>query len=177
MTNHALIPLTFEGITAVDPAADDQTRREFRRSLGQFATGVTVMTTLAGDGIRVGMTVNSFNSLSLDPPLILWSIANTTPAFKCFQLHDPFAVNILAAGQEGWARQMATSGGDKFQDVSLMDGRGGVPLLEGCVVYFECDVWARYPGGDHDIIVGHVKRVLSTGKDPLLFHNGAFRSF
>ncbi len=177
MTSQSINPLSFEGINAVDPTSDDEARREFRRSLGQFATGVTVMTTLNPEGVRVGMTVNSFNSLSLDPPLILWSIAKTTPAFNYFQSQDAFAVNILASGQEEWARQMAKSGADKFQNVSLMDGRRGVPLLEGCVVYFECDVWARYPGGDHDIIVGHVKRVLNTGKDPLLFHNGTFRSF
>ncbi|MBL8629445.1 MAG: flavin reductase family protein [Rhodospirillaceae bacterium] len=177
MTNQAIKPLVFEGITAVDPAADEAARREFRRCLGQFATGVTVMTTMTPDSARVGMTVNSFNSLSLDPPLILWSIANTTPAFQCFQPQDPFAVNVLASGQETWARQMARSGADKFQDISVLDGRRGIPLLHGCVAYLECDVWARYPGGDHDIIVGHVKRMLNTGKDPLLFHNGAFRSF
>ncbi|MBL8643022.1 MAG: flavin reductase family protein [Rhodospirillaceae bacterium] len=177
VTNQALNPLVSEGVTAVDPTADDQARREFRRCLGQFATGVTVMTSLTAQGVRVGLTVNSFNSLSLDPPLILWSIANTTPAFKCFQLHDAFAVNVLASGQEGWARQMAQSANDKFQNIGVIEGRRGVPLLEACVAYLECDVWARYPGGDHDIIVGHVKRVLNTGKEPLLFHNGAFRSF
>jgi 3-hydroxy-9,10-secoandrosta-1,3,5(10)-triene-9,17-dione monooxygenase reductase component len=177
VTNQPIKPLIFEGITAIDPSTDEASRREFRRCLGQFATGVTVMTTLSPEGVRMGMTVNSFNSLSLDPALILWSIANTTHAFTLFQVGQPFAVNVLAKGQEAWALQMARSGADRFQNVSVMDGRGGVPLLEGCVAYLECDVWARYPGGDHDIIVGHVKRMLNTAKEPLLFHNGAFRSF
>lgn len=164
-------------MSGIDPALDEAARREFRRTLGQFATGVTVMTTIGGDGERIGMTVSSFNSLSLDPPLILWSIANITPAFKYFQLNDPFAVNVLASGQENWARQMAQSAPDKFRDIDIRSGRHDVPLIEGCVAYLECDVWARYPGGDHDIVVGHVKRVHNTGKAPLLFHNGAFRSF
>jgi flavin reductase (DIM6/NTAB) family NADH-FMN oxidoreductase RutF len=123
------------------------------------------------------MTVNSFNSLSLDPPLILWSIAKTTPAFGNFQLQDAFAVNVLSSEQETHARQMAQSGSDKFRDMTIRQGLRGVPLLEGCVAYLECDVWARYPGGDHDIVVGHVQRIHNTGKAPLLFHDGSFRSF
>jgi len=177
VTNQAVSLAPDEAFSEVDPAASEGARKVFRKTLGQFATGVTVMTTLGPGGERVGLTVSSFNSLSLDPPLILWSIANTTTAFKCFQLGDPFAVNVLSAGQESQARQMAQSAVDKFRDVGIKDGRLGVPLVEGCVAYMECDVWARYPGGDHDIIVGHVKRVLNTGKDPLLFHNGTFRSF
>lgn len=161
----------------VDPSVDENARRAFRRTLGQFATGVTVMTTLGPGGERVGMTVSSFNSLSLDPPLILWSIANTTPAFRHFQVKDPFCVNVLSAGQEAWARQMAQSAIDKFSGIDCKDGRQGVPVIEGCVAHLECDVWARYPGGDHDIVVGHVQRVYNTEKAPLLFHNGAFRSF
>lgn len=177
MTNQALNTTNAPEPAGVDPAADEGARREFRRTLGQFATGVTIMTALTPERDRVGMTVNSFNSLSLDPPLILWSIANTTPAFKQFQLNDPFAVNVLSAGQETLARQMAQSATDKFRDIGVLNGRGAVPLIEGCVAYMECDVWARYPGGDHDIIVGHVRRVFNTGKEPLLFHNGTFRSF
>lgn len=161
----------------VDPSASEGARREFRKTLGQFATGVTVVTTLNGALERVGMTVSSFNSLSLDPPLILWSITKTTPAFACFQLRDAFAVNVMAAEQESWARQMAQSGTDKFIGVDVREGLRGVPLIEGCVAHMECDVWARYPGGDHDIIVGHVRRISSTLKAPLLFHDGAFRSF
>lgn len=163
--------------SGLNMAGDDASRREFRKTLGQFATGVTVMTTLSDSADRVGMTVNSFSSLSLDPPLILWSIANTTPAFGQFKLNDAFAVNVLSDDQEEWAKQMAQSGSDKFRGMTIRQGLRGVPLLEGCVAYLECDVWARYPGGDHDIIVGQVRRIENSGKSPLLFHNGAFRSF
>jgi flavin reductase (DIM6/NTAB) family NADH-FMN oxidoreductase RutF len=177
VSHTALSPAYSSDSGGVDPAASEEARREFRRTLGQFATGVTVMTTLGRTGERVGLTVNSFNSLSLDPPLILWSIANTTPAFGCFQLKDAFAVNVLSSEQEAWARQMAQSSSDKFRGVAVHEGLHGVPLIDDCVAYLECDVWARYPGGDHDIIVGYVKRIRNTGKAPLLFHDGAFRSF
>ncbi len=177
MTEQAFNPTPPYGISGVDPAADEAARREFRKTLGQFATGVTVMTTLGQSAERVGMTVNSFNSLSLEPPLVLWSIAKTTPAFACFQMQDAFAVNVLSAEQEALARQMAQSGSHKFDGVDVRAGLGGVPLIEGCVVHLECNVWARYPGGDHDIIVGRVKQIFNTGKPPLLFHNGDFRSF
>jgi flavin reductase (DIM6/NTAB) family NADH-FMN oxidoreductase RutF len=177
LAHHALKPLSIAGVQGRDPTENDAAQREFRKTLGQFATGVTVMTTLSPTTQRVGMTVNSFNSLSLDPPLILWSIARTTPAFGYFRLGDPFAVNVLSQDQEALARQMAQSTEDKFKGVSLHEGHRGVPLLDGCIAHLECDVWARYPGGDHDIVVGHVRRMFNFGKAPLLFHGGAFRSF
>jgi flavin reductase (DIM6/NTAB) family NADH-FMN oxidoreductase RutF len=176
VTKPALDAISNQGLVAVDPSTTDG-RREFRKTLGQFATGVTVVTTLGPKAEHVGMTVSSFNSLSLDPPLILWSIAKTTATFGCFQLQDAFAVNVMAAEQEAWSRQMAQSATDKFKGVDIRLGLRGVPLIEGCVAHMECDVWARYPGGDHDIIVGHVRRMSNTGKAPLLFHDGAFRSF
>ena len=177
MTNQPAEVQQSQGLSGVDPSADEGARRQFRKTLGQFATGVTVVTTLNAASERVGMTVSSFNSLSLDPPLILWSIAETTPAFACFQMQDAFAVNVMSVEQEFWARQMAQSTTDKFIGVDVRDGLRGVPLIEGCVAHMECDVWARYPGGDHDIVVGLVKRISSVAKAPLLFHNGAFRSF
>jgi flavin reductase (DIM6/NTAB) family NADH-FMN oxidoreductase RutF len=177
VTNQAVEAPSDRAVASVDLATEDTARREFRKTLGQFATGVTVMTALSRQAERIGMTVNSFSSLSLDPPLILWSIAKATPAFGNFQLQDAFAVNVLSSEQEVWARQMAQSGSDKFRDMTIRQGLRGVPLLEGCVAYLECDVWARYPGGDHDIVVGYVRRIHNTGKAPLLFHDGTFRSF
>lgn len=165
-----------DGAAGIDPAAGADAQREFRRTLGQFATGVTAMTTRAPTGAPVGMTVSSFNSLSLDPPLILWSIARTTPSFVFFQVGDTFAVNVLSADQEAVARRLATSSPDKFDGISARNGLGGVPLIDGCIAYLECTVWARYPGGDHDIIVGRVQRIFNIGKAPLLFHGGEFRS-
>lgn len=168
--------LIIEGVTGIDPAADEGARRRFRDTLGQFATGVTVMTTIASSGSHVGITVSSFNSLSLDPPLILWSIADTSTCHGYFKVGDPFAVNVLAEDQEALAVKFAKTGGDKFQGVNMLTGLGGIPLIGGCVVYFECRVEARYPGGDHDIIVGRVRRIFNVGKAPLLFHGGALRS-
>lgn len=169
--------LTIGGEAGFDPSYDDESRLAFRNALGQFCTGVTAITTLAPDGAHVGITVSSFNSLSLDPPLILWSIANTTPSFACFQPDDPFVVNVLAADQESLAMQFAQSGSDqKFDGITTFQGLRGVPIIDGCVAYLECEVDARYPGGDHDIIVGRVRRIFNLRKAPLLFHGGAFHT-
>jgi len=170
------LDLLIEGRAGVDPSGSEDARREFRNTLGHFATGVTCMTTLSPKGEPVGITVSSFNSLSLDPPLILWSIAQYSASFACFQVGDPFAVNVLSAEQEPLATQFALAGGDKFGGVSVHEGLGGVPLIADCVVYLECTVEARYPGGDHDIIVGRVRRIFNIGKAPLLFHVGALRT-
>ena len=168
--------LIIEGVTGIDPAADEGARRQFRDTLGQFATGVTIMTTVASSGAYIGITVSSFNSLSLDPPLILWSIADTSSCHGYFKVGDSFGVNVLAEDQESLAVNFSKTGGDKFQGVQMSTGLSGVPLIGGCVVYFECCVEARYPGGDHDIIVGRVRRIFNVGKAPLLFHGGALRT-
>ena len=169
--------LLIEGNAGIDPCGSDEARRHFRNTLGHFATGVTCMTTLSPTREPVGITVSSFNSLSLDPPLILWSIAASGASFPAFQVGDPFAVNVLSAEQEALAMRFAKAGGDKFGGVEVHNGLDGVPLIAGCVVYFECTVAARYPGGDHDIIVGRVRRIFNIGKTPLLFHGGALRTF
>ena len=167
--------LTIGGEAGFDPAASVESQTAFRNALGQFCTGVTAITTIAPDGEQVGITVNSFNSLSLDPPLILWSIANSTPSFTCFQENDPFVVNVLAADQESLAMQFAQTGSDtKFDGVKTHAGLRDVPIIDGCVAYLECEVDARHPGGDHDIIVGRVRRIFNLRKAPLLFHGGNF---
>ena len=169
------LDLTIGGEAGFDPAADDNARTAFRNALGQFCTGVTAITTVAPDGELIGITVNSFNSLSLTPPLILWSIANSTPSFSCFQKDDPFVVNVLAADQEELAMQFAQTGSDsKFDGVKTHTGLQDVPIIDGCVAYLECEVDARHPGGDHDIIVGRVRRIFNLRKAPLLFHGGNF---
>lgn len=168
--------LTIEGCAGVDPSGSKEAQRRFRNTLGHFATGVTCMTTVTANGEPVGITVSSFNSLSLDPPLILWSIAACGASFACFQIGDPFVVNVLSAEQADLARVFALAGGDKFAGVKLHAGLDGVPMIDACVAYFECTVEARYPGGDHDIIVGRVRRIFNIGKAPLLFHVGSLRS-
>lgn len=173
---HTDSDLTIGGEVGLDPSVDDDARLAFRDALGQFCTGVTTMTTIAADGEQVGITASSFNSLSLDPPLILWSIADETPSFKCFTVGDPFVVNVLAADQEPLAMKFAQSGADKFNGVKTEKGLRGIPIISGCVAHLECEVEARHPGGDHDIIVGRVHRVFNLRKAPLLFHGGAFHS-
>lgn len=156
------------------PGSSDADKRQFRNLLGQFATGVAVMTGLNPDGRRIGVTVNSFSSVSLDPPLVLWSIASESPNLACFARDCAFAVNILAADQEQIARQFARSAEDKFAGLGVRDGLDGVPLLEGCVAYLECRVEAHYPGGDHVIVLGAVHRYINLEREPLLFHCGSF---
>ncbi len=162
------------GVTCVDPAVGPDQRRYFRDTLGQFATGVTIITTLSSTGEPVGMTVNSFSSLSLDPPLILWSVAKTATGFANFQVGEAFAVNMISHDQQDLALKMAKSSGDKFQGVSYLRGLDGVPLLTDCVAHLECMTEARYPGGDHEIIIGRVRRIFNIGRAPLLFHRGKF---
>ncbi len=173
---NATADLTIDGESGLDPSTSAEARRSFRDALGQFCTGVTAVTTISPDNEWVGITANSFNSLSLDPPLILWSIARTTPSFDLFGTGDPFVVNVLSAEQEELAMQFAQSGADKFKNVKTHPGLRGIPIIDGCVAYLECDVEARHPGGDHDIIVGRVRRVFNLSKAPLLFHGGAFHS-
>jgi flavin reductase (DIM6/NTAB) family NADH-FMN oxidoreductase RutF len=158
------------------PAAGNaEAQRAFRNALGQFATGVTVMTGLAPNGERVGITVTSFNSLSLDPPLILWSLGRDGGSFSCFQVGAAFAVNVLAGDQRHLAERFASVGIPKFDGVETRLGHGKVPLIAGCTAYFECQVETRHPGGDHDIIVGRVRGLSNVGSDPLVFHKGVLR--
>lgn len=159
-----------------DPAESNaETQRAFRNALGQFATGVTVITGLAPNGERVGITVTSFNSLSLDPPLILWSLGRDGGSFSCFQVGAAFTVNVLAGEQKHLAERFASVGIPKFEGVETHPGHAQAPLIAGCAAYFECQVEARHPGGDHDIIVGRVHRLSNVGSDPLVFHKGILR--
>ena len=152
---------------AIDPAA-------YRAVLGRFVTGVTIMTARGPGGVRVGVTANSFNTVSLDPPLILWSLALRAPSLPVFRSQDHFAVNILAQDQRDLALQFARPSADKFMGVETVEGFGGAPLLVGATAYLECRVAHLYPGGDHEIIVGRVLRMESTGRPPLVFHGGRF---
>jgi len=167
--------LTIEGSVGFDPADQSDAHRNFRGALGQFATGVTVMSGVSPLGDPVGITVTSFNSLSLEPPLILWSLGRDGGSFACFQVGTAFAVNVLSGAQKPVAERFARVGIPKFDGIETHRGLDGVPLIAGCVAYFECHVEARYPGGDHDIIVGRVRRYYNVGATPLIFHRGALR--
>ncbi|MEM7707730.1 MAG: flavin reductase family protein [Pseudomonadota bacterium] len=169
--------------TDVDPGRDlseaadgDRTfdQKTFRQAVGQFATGVTVVTTLF-EGSPKGLTVNSFTSVSLAPPLVLWNLGEGSDSHRAFMDSDAFALHILHAGQEALAKRFATRGADKFGETPWRSGPAGLPLLDDCLISLECQVEHRYPGGDHAIIVGRVGAIHhgETGS-PLIFHGGSF---
>lgn len=149
--------------------------RHFRDVLGTFTTGVVIVTTLGEDATPMGLTVNSFNSVSTDPPLVLWSLALKSYSLGAFRAHDHFAVNILSEGQEDMGRVFARSAADKFSGIRFDFGQTGVPVLHGAAAHLECRTYARYPGGDHEIFIGEVLVAKDHGLPPLVFHRGAFR--
>ena len=148
---------------------------EFRQALGHFATGVAIVTTIADEG-PVGLTVNSFNSVSLDPPLVLWSLSKSSSSVQAFSESGYFAVHILASDQREVSRIFAQRGADKYAGIPLETGINGTPLLPGCSARFECKTHAQYEGGDHLILVGEVVKYETSEKPPLLFHKGVMHS-
>ena len=158
----------------VTPAGFDS--RAFRNALGCFATGVAVVTAQGPDGALMGLTINSFSSVSLEPPLVLWSLATSSPNLEGFQRASHYAVNILALEQEALSNHFATRQEDKFSSIPWTPGLGGAPLLPGCHASFQIRNEFHYPGGDHLIFVGHVERFeANPGIPPLLFHGGRYR--
>ncbi len=147
-----------------------------RAALGAFATGVTVITALAPNGHHIGLTVSSFNAVSLEPPLIVWSLSLRSHSLLAFREADRYAVNVLAQGQAELSQRFAMPLEDKFANLDLSYGLGGVPLLPGCCAWFECRNEARYSGGDHLILIGHVERYARSDKEPLIFHGGRYRA-
>lgn len=148
---------------------------EFRDALGQFATGIAVVTTIGAGGAPVGLTISSFNSVSINPPLILWSLAVEAPSRRAFHAHGAFAINILAENQIDICRQFAAPSDKKFDGVPFRWGYASVPLIDGAAAQFECRTYARYPGGDHEIYVGEVCSLSSCERPPLVFHRGEFK--
>lgn len=148
--------------------------RNFRNALGSFATGVTIVTTRDADGGDVGLTANSFNSVSLDPPMVLWSLSKASAALPAFMQSAHFAVHILAAEQEALSNTFSRRGIDKFAGLELQRGAGGVALLGGCSAYFECRTTFRYEGGDHVIFVGQVISFTDQARAPLVYHSGGY---
>jgi flavin reductase (DIM6/NTAB) family NADH-FMN oxidoreductase RutF len=148
---------------------------EFRTALGLFATGVTIVTARAPDGQLVGLTANSFNSVSLKPPLVLWSLSQAASTLAAFQTGSHYAIHVLAADQQSLAQRFATPGADRFADLALTQGCSGAPLIDGCVATFECFNRSRYVEGDHVIFVGEVEHCTHrAGASPLLYHGGKF---
>lgn len=156
------------------PVATPFDARALRQVLGAFVTGVTVITTLDRDGRPQGLTANSFSSVSLDPPLILWSQSLTAPSHPVFRESERFVVNILADDQVEISNRFARGGADKFLGCPTRTGLGGVPLIEGCAAYLECRRIDSFPGGDHLVFLGQVERIERTGLQPLVFGGGRY---
>jgi flavin reductase (DIM6/NTAB) family NADH-FMN oxidoreductase RutF len=149
--------------------------QEFRAALGMFATGVTIVTARGLDGAPVGLTANSFNSVSLAPPLVLWSLARSAGSMRAFEAGSHYAINILAADQHALAVRFSSKSSNRFADLAFREGAGGAPILEGAVAVFECFNRSRYEEGDHVIFVGEVERCeRRAGATPLIFHGGRY---
>lgn len=162
------MPQTIEpALSPIDPA-------ELRRCLGSFVTGVTVITVLDEQGHPIGMTANSFNSVSLDPPLIVWSLRLQASAFNTYCNAKRFVVNILAEDQVEISNRFTRPGSDRFDGLAWTQGLGGVPLLEGCAAYLECSTEQTFPGGDHLMFLGRVERIESAARRPLAYGSGKY---
>lgn len=151
------------------------TPEEFRAALGQFATGVTIVTARAADGALVGLTANSFNSVSLDPPLVLWSLSRHSGSMPGFLTATHYAINVLGADQRLLAERFARKGIDRFEGAPWKPGLTGAPVIDGAVAVFECTHRSQHDEGDHVIFVGQVAHCRRrVGVPPLIYHGGRF---
>lgn len=154
--------------------AQEADKRQLRNLLGQFATGVTVVTTVGEDNRKIGMTANSFTSVSLEPPLILWNIAKTATNVEDFRQCEHFAINILNDQQHVESNHFARSAADKFNEIDKVNDILGVPVLSEALATLVCKNYQWVEAGDHYIILGEIEHCsINTGK-PLLFHNGKY---
>jgi flavin reductase (DIM6/NTAB) family NADH-FMN oxidoreductase RutF len=144
----------------------------FRQALSQFATGVTIITTRVDNGAFVGLTASSFNSVSLSPPLVLWSLSNEASTLSAFTDNSHYVINVLSASQAHLAEQFARRGANRFEGVEFNLSRTGLPILKGVSAWFECHNRSRYPEGDHVIFVGEVEQCDVTPQPGLVFHGG-----
>jgi len=147
-----------------------------RKALGCYPTGVVVVTTLGDNNAPVGMTVNSFSSVSLDPPLILWSIALSAPSLSAFRTHPGFTINILSEEQKELGLQFARPSENKFEGIDWHPGFEGTPVIDNALAVFQCKTYQRYEGGDHEIYLGEVQKVNFNDQSPLVFHRGQLGS-
>ena len=148
--------------------------RAFRQALGTFVTGVTIVTTLDPAGNPAGLTANSFNSVSLDPPMVLWSLALDSTNLDAFRQASYWAVHVLAAGQEQLSAQFASRDTNRFAGVPTTQGPAGIPLLDSYAARFVCRAAFEYEGGDHAIFLGRVEAFERTTRTPLVYHQGRY---
>lgn len=150
--------------------------RELRNALGRFATGVCLITTTTEDQQAMALTANSFASVSLDPPLVLWSLQNNSDVYELYARPRYFAINVLAAEQEALSNQYARKGEHEIDPAHFRPGKHGAPIILDALASFECELHATHEGGDHLIIVGRVQDMLTRPSgDPLLFYAGGYR--
>lgn len=149
--------------------------QELKQAFGHFATGVSIITGLQASGEPYGLTVSSFQALSLDPALILYSVRRGAASLDFLTVRKTFGVSVLCQGQEWIARQFAERRPDRYSNVTWTPGHFGSPLIDNAIASFECDVWSTYEGGDHVIVVGRVCN-LAAGMDgpPLVYFRGRF---
>ena len=153
------------------PALDE---RQLRDALAQFATGVTIVCARSPDQRYIGFTANSFNSLSLDPPLILWSLSHRSASLTAFEAAERYAVNVLSSAQVELARRFSRPHGDRFENVPLRLGWSAAPLIDGCVAWFECRHHARHRIGDHVLFIGEIVTVERARGNGLVFQHGHY---
>lgn len=146
----------------------------FRSALGSFVTGVTIVTTRDADGRPVGLTANSFNSVSLDPPMVLWSLSLHSGSLPVFREAQSWAVHVLAADQQAMSDRFARPGNNKFAGLDVVDGPEGAPLLAGYAARFGCRARFEYEGGDHAIFLGEVVEFERRDAEPLIYHSGQY---
>lgn len=148
--------------------------REFRRALGSFPTGVAIITTRDADGMPVGLTCNSFSSVSLEPPLVLWSLRRNSRSLDAFRQAGTFAINVLSEGQRALSARFASNIEKKFDGVD--HAAEGLPLVDGSVARFSCRTAAEHEAGDHIVFIGEVESFEYRDEDPLVFHGGAYKA-
>jgi len=160
---------------AIQARAPSFSAPEFRSALGMFATGVTIVTARSAQGVLVGLTANSFNSVSLEPPLVLWSLSHASSSLAAFVQGTHYAINVLAADQQALAMQFASRSADRWAGVQFTEGVNGAPLIAGAAATFECFSRSRYIEGDHTVFIGEVEACAHReGAPPLLYHGGRF---
>jgi len=154
----------------------NQENRDLRNAFSNFATGITVITSLDAEKTPIGITANSFSTVSLEPPMVSWCIGRQSTLFKNFQQAEYFAVNILSSGQRSTSELFSSSHSDKFSQHSWHYDKHKLPLLDGCVCQLVCRTEHRYSGGDHIILVGQVLDIVNNNMPPLIYHGGQYQT-
>ena len=151
------------------------TQQNFRHALGQYATGITIITAVDGDNTPIGMTANSFASVSLDPPLVLWSVNRASPLYAAFAATSHYAVHVLDDGQQPLSQRFSDDNIDKFEGLDIRRGINELPLLEQHIALLQCEVVDRHEAGDHLILIGRVLDIHHAPSNPLLYFSGGYR--